>query len=250
MGSFAKFLARVFRAMAKALRRMAKGLKGGAATAAEIAEGAYEGALEVVHDAIDVAEHVAAVPGAAVAGLIGARAPGPGDVADAAVEADTGPVMPKAPEDPEAKAPAKFRYVSERMLAFIAGRITKAEAKLPDSIAFWLADMSEDDREGLQRFSIGELENHIRNARLIPGIPRIYSRDEVRARYAKEGLPLETALRELKIDAMCAASAAAARRRGDRKEAERADEALAVSPARLYPVPPEAYVHEAPALRM
>lgn len=248
MDRFWKFLARAFRAMARSLRRLAKRLKGGAAAAAEVAEDVYEGALEVAHEAIDVAEHVAAVPGAAVAGLLGARAPGPGDIADAAVAADTGPIVPKAPEAKPAFKRAPF--VSERMLDLIAGRIGEREAKLPDSVRFWLADMSEDDRQGLARFSVGQLEAHFRNDRMIPGVPRIYSREEVQARYAQEGLPLETALRELRIDALCEAQASAARKRGDRREAERADEALGVSLARRYAVPPEAYVHEAPAMRM
>lgn len=246
-------IARAIRAAARALRRLARRGKDSASaaaeTAAEIAEGVYEAGLEVAHDALDLAEHVAAVPGALVGGLLGARPEQPGDVADAASAADAGPVK-AAPPAPAPVPVIKLRRRDQcvhRVLDYVAGQISREEARLPASVGLWLDDMSEDDREGLLRFPAGDLDRHMTGMNPIVGIPLLPTDAEVRARFQRDGTPVDVALRELEIDALLERLVM----KGG-KEGRLAAGALSRSLARLgpAPVPAEAYVHEAPAMRM
>jgi hypothetical protein len=240
-------IARALRAAARALRRLARRGKDSAAaaaeTAAEVAEGAYETGLEVAHDALDLAEHVAAVPGAVLGGLLGARPEQPGDVADAALAADAGPVKAAAPAP--VQAIKRRGHVVERVLDYVAGRISREEARFPASVGLWLDDMGEDDREGLLRFPAGDLDRHMTGTDPIVGIPLLPTDAEVRARFQRDGTPVAVALRELEIDAVLERLAL----QGG-KDGKLAEGALARSLARLPRIPADAFVHEAPAMRM
>lgn len=245
--NLAAAIGRAMRAAARALRRLARrgrdSASAAAETAAEIAERAYEAGLEVAHDVLDVAEHAAAVPGALIGGLLGARLEQPGDVADAAIAADAGPVKVAAP----AAVPVTKRrvHVVERVLDYVAGRISREEARLPASVGLWLDDMSEDDREGLLRFPAGDLDRHMTGMVPIVGIPLLPTDAEVRARFRRDGTPVDVAVQELRIDAMLEKLAM----QGG-KDGKLAEGALARSLARLGPIPAAAFVHEAPAMRM
>lgn len=175
LSRFVAILIAACRSMARAAKRIAKPVL-------DRAGRIIDWTFERTHDVIDVAEHAAAVPGAAVGavlgGIAGNRGPDAADIAEAA--------MASAPRAAATVAPApvvqpKPRSLGElvRMHALSDGGIEAADLPpLPKHLATWLGDMSFDDRQGFHRWSPAAIERHVRarsEADLIPGIPAAFT---------------------------------------------------------------------------
>lgn len=170
-------LVRALRSIGKALRRLARRVVDPVTGAVSYVR---DRALELAHDAIDLAEHAAQVPGAALGAMLGNRPPEPGDLADMAVAADR--AQRAMPAEPRASLVVGDFAHDEAIEAFAAVRDAKGSAlmyQLRDEVAYWIAGLLDDERTILQQVTLPALRAHIEGREQIAGVPPILTRDQV-----------------------------------------------------------------------
>lgn len=186
-------LARFVQALIAACRSMAKAAKRIAKPVLDKTGKVVDWVFDRTHDVIDVAEHAAAVPGAAVGavlgGIAGNRGPDAADIAEAAMASAPRAAAPVAPAP---VAQPKPRSLGElvRMHALSDGGIDYADLPpLPAHVAAWLADMSWDDRQGFARWSPAAIERHVRARSqddLILGVPACFTPAQAETYHARK----------------------------------------------------------------
>lgn len=124
-------LARFVAALVAACRSMTRAAKRIAKPVLDRSGKVIDWVFDRAHDALDVAEHAAAVPGAAVGGIAGNRGPDPADIAEAAMAAPPRKAAPVAPAAPAPVAQPKPKTLGElvRMHALSDGGIDYADCR-------------------------------------------------------------------------------------------------------------------------
>ncbi|MBY0255027.1 MAG: hypothetical protein K2X54_27190 [Methylobacterium organophilum] len=170
-------LVRALRSIGRALRRLAKRTVDPITGAVRWA---VDRSLDAAHDALDLAEHAAAVPGAALAGLLGNRPTDPGDLADLAVAADR--AQQAIPAEPRASLVVGDFAHDEAIEAFAAVRDSRGSAlmyQLRDEVAYWVAGLLDDERAIVQQVTLPALRAHIEGHQQIAGVPPILTKAQV-----------------------------------------------------------------------
>lgn len=186
LSMFQMIVANLTQGLVRALRSIGRALKRLAKRTVDPVTGtvrwAVDRTLDAAHDVIDLAEHAAAVPGAALAGLLGHRPTDPGDLADMAVAADR--AQQAAPAEPRASLCVGEPVHDEAIEAFAALRDETHSAllyQLRDEVAYWAVGLLDDERAIAAKATLPTLRAHIEGTALIPGVPPILTRAQVLA---------------------------------------------------------------------
>lgn len=170
-------LLRALRSIGRALRRLAKRTVDPVTGAVRWA---YDRALDASHDALDLAEHAAAVPGALLGAALGNRPPDAADLADMAVAADR--AQQAAPVEPRASlcvGEPRFDEAAEAFAAVRDSRGSEMLYQLSDPVCYWIAGLLDDERAVVAKASLPDLRAHIEGRTMLPGIPPILTREQV-----------------------------------------------------------------------
>ncbi len=175
---FQLIVANISATLVSAMRSLARALKAAARSAKRIVDpvtGAvrwvYDRTLNLAHDGLDLAEHAAAVPGAAIGAMLPRPLPSPGDIADAATAADRAPAV----------APARPRDRLAIQLNELARELPGGELHqgLDPRLAFWMMSLSVVERGHVANATPEQIRAHISGTVQIPGVPRIWTAAEV-----------------------------------------------------------------------
>lgn len=178
-------IVRALRSAGRALKRLAKRTVDPITGAVRWA---YDRSLDVSHDAIDLAEHAAQIPGAALGAVLGNRPPEPGDIAAMAMASADQRPRPA----PVASAPAALaqRDIDPTMAVIAAAKDRRGLEifhDIPQTHCSWLAYMTDEERAVIANATPHQIRGHLTGVALLPGIPPVWTQarlDEANAREA------------------------------------------------------------------
>lgn len=181
---FQMIVSNIAASLVRALRSIGLALKKAARRVVDPVTGAVswvrDWAIDLAHDGIDLAEHAAQIPGAALGAILGPRMPSPGELADLAVATDR--AQQAQPAEPRSSLVVGDFAHDETIEAFAAVKDMKGNAlmyQLRDEVAFWIAGLLDDERATVANATLPTLRAHIEGREQIPGVPAILTRSEI-----------------------------------------------------------------------